>query len=170
MGKFDHLNKLQVEAELRKIELVPQKFWGPDVEELRARLAAILEDERQAEAGQVERRHREQLALAQDQLNRQLAQSDQQHQEQIAVAKRQASRAEAWALAALVVALGSAVATGFQAYYARPNPSSAPSTASIAAATPTPTARPTPRTTPVAVQPTIVLPPPKLSGSTPPTK
>ena len=36
--------------------------------------------------------------------------------------RRQARRAEFWAIAAIAVALGAAVATAFQAYYACPNP------------------------------------------------
>jgi len=64
MGKFDHLDKLQIQAELRRIELVPQKFLGSDVQELRDRLAKILEDERQAEIDRDERKHGEVIAAA----------------------------------------------------------------------------------------------------------
>ena len=64
MGKFDNLDKLQIQAELRRIELVPQKFWGSDVQELRDRLAKILEDERQAEIDRDERKHGEVIAAA----------------------------------------------------------------------------------------------------------
>jgi len=64
MGKFDHLNKLQVQAELRRIENIPREFWGEEVQALRDRLDEILDGERHAEVARDERKHLENIAAA----------------------------------------------------------------------------------------------------------
>ena len=43
MDNFDHLDKLQIEAELRRLEKIPQKWRTSDDQELRDRLAKIVE-------------------------------------------------------------------------------------------------------------------------------
>ena len=143
MGKFDHLGRLEVEAELRRIETIPQKFWGEDIYALRDRLAQIEAEEVQAAEDQAERRHKEQLALAQDQLDRQLIQNDKHHREQIDVAKRQSGRAEVLAWAALVVAIAAAAGTWVQTYYMRPTTSTTTGGTLPHIAQPTPQATPT---------------------------
>src|SRR4029077_19643781 len=64
MGKFDHLNKLQVQAELRRIENVPRQFWGHDIQELRDRLDEITHQESGTEIARDERKHAEMIAAA----------------------------------------------------------------------------------------------------------
>jgi hypothetical protein len=66
---------------------------------------------------------------------------ERRHREQIAVTDRHSTRAERIAIAALIVALLSAVATGFQAYYARPP---APQTRSLPSTAPIPNVTPSP--------------------------
>src|SRR5450755_806031 len=103
MGKFDHLDKLQIQAELRKLETVPQKFWGPDVHELRDRLSEILEDEKQAEIARDERKHGETI-----------------------VAARRSRIASFLSVSAAVVSAGAAVAYLYSAYFAHSPNTSAP--------------------------------------------
>jgi hypothetical protein len=72
---------------------------------------------------------------------RQDAEVERRHREQIAVTDRHSTRAERIAVAALAVALLSAIATGIQAYYARPPRPQAqptPATAATPVVTPSP--------------------------------
>jgi phosphoglycerate-specific signal transduction histidine kinase len=64
MGQFDHPNKLQVQAELRRIENVPREFWGDNIQELRDRLDEIAHQESQTEVARDERKHAEMIAAA----------------------------------------------------------------------------------------------------------
>jgi hypothetical protein len=72
MSKFEHLSKLEVQAELRLNELIPRKFWNEAYNALNDRLAEIEEQERQSEGFDVERRHQEQLEHSQTQLREQV--------------------------------------------------------------------------------------------------
>lgn len=58
---------------------------------------------------------------AQREQGRQEAESERRHREQVDVAHRHSTRAEWIAAGALAVAVASAIATGFQGYYARPH-------------------------------------------------
>ena len=140
MGKFDHLNKLQVQAELRRIENVPREFWGDHVQELRDRLDEIAQQESQTEVARDERKHAEMIAAA-----------------------RRSRIASFLSVSAAVV---SAAAAAVSAYYAVPRP--AVPTAPLAAATPA--ASPTPEMTPVSITPSpaaTIAPVPSSTSRTP---
>jgi hypothetical protein len=82
MGKYDHLTKLEIQAELRRIETVPQAFWHEGIYEMRDRLAELEEIEKtNAQENEVSRwsadmfqkiqAHDDAMALAKAQLDHQ---------------------------------------------------------------------------------------------------
>ena len=64
MGKYDHLSKLEVQALLRRVETIPQKFQSQIIQELRDRLAQIEEEQRASEIARDERKHSEVVSAA----------------------------------------------------------------------------------------------------------
>jgi hypothetical protein len=139
MGKFDHLSKLQVQAELRRIENIPREFWGEEVQALRDRLDAILEEEKQAEVARDERKHREAITAAR--------------------------RSRVASFLSVAAAVASAIAAGVSAYYAIPHSSTPISASPSPSASPTTeqTSSPLPPSFPSTPAPTSAEP-----SSTPP--
>ena len=136
MGKYDHLSKLEVQALLRGVETIPQKFQSQIIQELRDRLAQIEEEQRASEIARDERKHSEVVSAAR--------------------------RSKTASFLSVVAAIVSAVAAAVSAYYAASehsghgsppaaaSPSAAPTATVQPSVTPSPTATPNP-----SLQPTV---------------
>ena len=120
MGKYDHLSKLEVQALLRRVETIPQKFQSQIIQELRDRLAQIEEEQRASEIARDERKHSEVVSAAR--------------------------RSKTASFLSVVAAIVSAVAAAVSAYYAAsaaPTATVQPSVTPSTTATPNPSLQPT---------------------------